>query len=72
MGRKWLKQEKRCFDRGWQAITCERCDAFVKGDMERIQYFACHKCEDQVRHEFAAMVTADAATEEGQDADEQP
>ena len=60
-----------CFDRGWQAITCERCDAFVTGDMERIQYFACHKCEDQVRQDFAAMVAADAAAEESHDAEDQ-
>lgn len=37
-----------CFDRGWQAIACPHCDAFVTGDMERIEYFACHKCEDEV------------------------
>lgn len=44
-----------CFDRGWGAVTCERCDEFVTGDMERIQYFACHKCEPQVREEFRRM-----------------
>jgi hypothetical protein len=32
-----------CYDRGWGAVTCERCGEFVTGDMERIQYFACHK-----------------------------
>ena len=60
-----------CFDRGWQAVTCEHCGAFVTGDMERIQYFACHKCEDQVRQEFASMAPVGAATEDGQDADKQ-
>ncbi|MGN2389592.1 hypothetical protein ACTACB_24960 [Pseudomonas syringae] len=45
-----------CYDRGWGAVTCERCDAFVTGDMERIQYFACHKCEDQVREQIRETV----------------
>lgn len=44
-----------CFDRGWGAITCERCGEYVTGDMERIQYFACHKCEDQVRKDMLEM-----------------
>lgn len=44
-----------CFDRGWGAVHCERCGEYVTGDMERIQYFACHKCEDQVRQEFLDM-----------------
>lgn len=45
-----------CFDRGWGAVACERCDEFVTGDMERIQYFACHKCEPQVREQMLRMV----------------
>lgn len=44
-----------CFDRGWSAVTCERCSEFVTGDMETIQYFACHKCEPQVREDFLRM-----------------
>lgn len=38
-----------CFDRGWSAVSCERCYEFVTGDMEKIKYFACQKCETQVR-----------------------
>lgn len=45
-----------CYDRGWGAVTCERCGEFVTGDMERIQYFACHKCEDQVREQIRELV----------------
>lgn len=44
-----------CFDRGWGAVTCERCGEYVTGDMERIKYFACHKCEDQVRQNILDM-----------------
>ena len=43
-----------CFDRGWQAISCPQCDEFVTGDMEKIKYFACYKCEDEVRERFRA------------------
>ncbi len=38
-----------CFDRGWQAISCPHCNEFVTGDMETIKYFACYKCENEVR-----------------------
>lgn len=38
-----------CFDRGWGATSCPHCDEFVTGDMERIKYYACCKCEEQ-RH----------------------
>ncbi|WP_460199471.1 hypothetical protein [Klebsiella pneumoniae] len=38
-----------CFDRGWSAINCPHCGAYVTGDMERIKYFACYKCEDKQR-----------------------
>ncbi len=41
-----------CFDRGWGAISCPNCSEFVTGDMEKIEYFACHKCEDEVREKF--------------------
>lgn len=41
-----------CFDRGWQAISCPNCDEFVTGDMDTIKYFACYKCEDEVRKRF--------------------
>jgi len=43
-----------CFDRGWQATCCPHCDEFVTGDMERIKYFACFKCEDERRREILA------------------
>lgn len=43
-----------CFDRGWQAISCNHCDEFVTGDMETIKCFACYKCEDEVREQFRA------------------
>lgn len=35
-----------CFDRGWQAISCPSCDEFVTGDTEKIECWACHKCEE--------------------------
>lgn len=35
-----------CFDRGWTAINCPHCDEFVTGDMDKIKYFACYKCEE--------------------------
>lgn len=38
-----------CFDRGWSAINCPHCDEYVTGDMEKIKYFACYKCEDAQR-----------------------
>ncbi|MBP2842166.1 MULTISPECIES: hypothetical protein [unclassified Pseudomonas] len=59
-----------CFDRGWAAVTCERCSEFVTGDMERIQYFACHKCEPQVREDFRRMTESAqaAASTEGSEA----
>lgn len=44
-----------CFDRGWGAVACERCGEFVTGDMERIQYFACHKCEPDVRKHLLSL-----------------
>lgn len=43
-----------CFDRGWKAISCNHCDEFVTGDMEKIKYFACYKCEDKAREQFRA------------------
>ncbi len=43
-----------CFDRGWQATSCPRCDEFVTGDMEKIKHFACYKCEDDVIESFRA------------------
>lgn len=45
-----------CFDRGWRAISCPNCDEFVTGDMDRIQYFACHKCEDEVSRKIMGEV----------------
>lgn len=36
-----------CFDRGWTATDCPNCDEYVTGDMDRIKYFACYKCEEQ-------------------------
>lgn len=39
----------RCEDRGWTALDCEHCDSFVTGDVQAIQYLACHRCEDDVR-----------------------
>jgi len=41
-----------CEDRGWTALDCEHCGSFVTGDTETIQYFACHRCEDEVREAF--------------------
>jgi hypothetical protein len=41
-----------CFDRGWQAIHCPNCNAFVTGDMDKIENFACFKCEDEVMARF--------------------
>ena len=38
-----------CEDRGWTALDCENCDSFVTGSVEAIKYFACHRCEDDVR-----------------------
>lgn len=38
-----------CFDRGWAALICPHCDEFVTGDVEKIEYFACVRCEDSVR-----------------------
>jgi len=43
-----------CFDRGWSAVACPHCDEFVTGDMEKIKYFACCKCEDERRREIIA------------------
>ncbi len=42
----WICVE--CEDRGWTALDCENCGSFVTGDVDRIQYFACHRCEDDV------------------------
>lgn len=41
-----------CEDRGWPALDCENCDSFVTGDVETISYFACHRCEDEVRKNY--------------------
>lgn len=41
-----------CEDRGWNALDCENCDSFVTGDVEAIRYFACHRCEDEVRKNY--------------------
>lgn len=55
-----------CFDRGWGAVACERCDEFVTGDMERIKYFACHKCEPDVRKGLLGLAEpAESPTAEG-------
>lgn len=43
-----------CFDRGWSAVACPHCDEFVTGDMEKVKYFACCKCEDERRREIIA------------------
>lgn len=40
----WICVE--CEDSGWTALDCEKCDSFVTGDVERIQCFACHRCEE--------------------------
>ncbi|EME01851.1 hypothetical protein B381_01584 [Stutzerimonas stutzeri NF13] len=55
-----------CFDRGWGAVACERCGEFVTGDMERIKYFACHKCESDVREHLLSLAEpAESPTAEG-------
>ena len=55
-----------CFDRGWGAVACSRCDEFVTGEMERIKYFACHKCEPQVREQILRMAEpSESTTSEG-------
>ncbi|WP_236450507.1 hypothetical protein [Stutzerimonas stutzeri] len=55
-----------CFDRGWGAVACERCGEFVTGDMERIKYFACHKCESDVREHLLSLAEpAKSPTAEG-------
>ena len=41
-----------CFDRGWQAIECPHCTEFVTGDMDTIKYFACCKCEGEMRRKI--------------------
>ncbi|WP_083201876.1 hypothetical protein [Aliivibrio sp. 1S128] len=43
-----------CEDRGWTAISCDNCDSFVTGDVQRIEVFACHRCEDEVRESMLA------------------
>jgi len=43
-----------CFARGWQAINCPNCDEFATGDMDTIKYFACCRCEDEVRRKMTA------------------
>ncbi|MFA0269791.1 hypothetical protein AB4490_23745 [Vibrio cyclitrophicus] len=43
-----------CEDRGWSAITCDNCDSFVTGDIQKIEAFACHRCEDEVREAMLA------------------
>ena len=55
-----------------QAIRHERCDAFVTGDMNKIQYFACQKCEGPVRQVMQDMVAASTAAEDRKDAKDQP
>lgn len=55
-----------CFERGWGAVACERCDEFVTGDMDRIKYFACHKCEPEVRKRLLGLAEpAESTTDEG-------
>lgn len=55
-----------CFDRGWGAVACERCDEFVTGDMERVKYFACHKCEPDVKKRLLGLAElAESPTAEG-------
>ena len=44
----------------------------MTGDMERIKYFACYKCEGKVRQNIDAMVAASAVPGENQDTHEQP
>ncbi|MGR5144819.1 hypothetical protein ACQKPX_24540 [Photobacterium sp. DNB23_23_1] len=44
----------QCEDRGWGAISCNNCGSFVTGDMKKIEYFACHRCEDEVRKSMLA------------------
>ncbi|WP_418113195.1 hypothetical protein RJD40_08355 [Vibrio scophthalmi] len=45
-----------CEDRGWAAINCGNCDSFVTGDVQRIEAFACHRCEDEVRESMLAEI----------------
>lgn len=39
-----------CFERGWQAVSCPNCEEFVTGDMDAIKYFACCRCEEEVKN----------------------
>ncbi|PSV98736.1 hypothetical protein [Photobacterium iliopiscarium] len=43
-----------CEDRGWTATHCNHCDSFVTGDVQRVEDFACHRCEDEVRDDILA------------------
>lgn len=52
-----------CEDRGWSALDCENCDSFVTGDINKIQYFACHLCEDEVRDRLKAELDLDSVEE---------
>lgn len=39
----------KCEDRGWTAMDCNNCDSFITtGDVDKVKYFACHRCEDEV------------------------
>lgn len=60
----WICVE--CEDRGWTALDCENCDSFVTGDVQAIQYFACHRCEDNVRRFYEKQMAEYEDEIEGQ------
>jgi hypothetical protein len=41
-----------CEVRGWRILFCDSCDNHVTGDPDKIKYFACHLCEDEVRAQY--------------------
>lgn len=43
-----------CGIQGWRIMLCEHCDEYVTGDRDKIVYFACHLCEDEVRSSIDA------------------
>lgn len=43
-----------CGVQGWRIMQCEHCSEYVTGDRDKIVYFACHLCEEEVRKEMDA------------------
>ena len=43
-----------CRVQGWRIMQCDHCGEQVTGDRDRIVYFACHLCEDDVRSSMDA------------------